>query len=581
MTSMRNARQPPQVYLLGLLLFLVASVCTTSYLAIEEQNAIHQLQRYNTGADVDLSSLDYLRMETDLIPLVIGDTDTSTATARANVRFDILLDRIDELQGAAVQQVLAGHDEVAGTTDLMANTINQLRPLMVNIEVPSVAREALEILAKINPQVIRIAGLAVTLETLQTEHELNAINTLTLVLVSLTAVLIVVGGVCLIVLWKAHRSALIQIDRLNRLSHDLQQTSEAVSNKTLFLAIISHEMQTPLTAILGLAEWLSATPIQNEPRAMLQYLAQSAGTLLNLVKEILYLSRLEAGKALVEAQPANIVALVAAVYRMNRASNLHRDLNLNVYIDPAIPRWIRTDRFHITKILNNLLGNAVKFTKDGGSVAVSVTATAPTKSGSRILKIAVQDTGIGIAPEAQANIFESFAQADSTVLDRYGGTGLGLTTTRLLARALGGDAFVESAPSQGSLFWIELPLIPTEPPATDHSSRRSRVLLIGNVKNSVLLQRHLSSLGLSVEITASTMTETAYPTGRLLSYEDDSSLAAIFVTAEEQSIGLDWQARLSPPDAPVPMVAVVDTIHSDQTSQLDLPHGRSFRSVAR
>jgi signal transduction histidine kinase/PAS domain-containing protein len=248
-----------------------------------------------------------------------------------------------------------------------------------------------------------------------------------------------------------------------RLFHEVQHANEIKSN---FLAAMSHELRTPLAAVMGYAELLVdgiTGPVTPEQRQQLQRIIASSEHLLAIVEEILTFSRLEAGEERVRLEETNIgeVAREAARIVEPLASKRHLELRVDVPAE-GIP-W-RTDRSKVRQILVNLLGNAAKFT-DAGTIGVRA------RRCDDEVVLEVWDTGIGITPENQARIFTAFWQVEQHATRRVGGTGLGLSVVRRLARLLGGDVAVESAPGQGSRFTVRLPVVSTEladsPPPPD------------------------------------------------------------------------------------------------------------------
>ena len=249
--------------------------------------------------------------------------------------------------------------------------------------------------------------------------------------------------------------------------------------KRRFISVVSHEMRTPLNAIIGMADLLRDTPLSREQADMLQTLRSSSRVMLGLIDDVLDFSKIEAGKVTLEKAEFDLHALVNSTCRILAAQAAAKGVDFVVSIMPEVPPAVCGDPHHLRQVLINLAGNAVKFT-EAGSVTVHVTVQAETDAMVR-LKFSIRDTGIGISPEAQSKIFESFAQADDSTTRRFGGTGLGTTIAKQLVMLMGGRIGVESAIGLGSTFWVELDLDKQAERAGVGEGRLggARVLLVG------------------------------------------------------------------------------------------------------
>ncbi|WP_328709406.1 HAMP domain-containing protein [Microbispora hainanensis] len=243
-----------------------------------------------------------------------------------------------------------------------------------------------------------------------------------------------------------------------------QQLALASKYKSEFLANMSHELRTPLNSLLILAQLLSQNPTRNLTAKQVEYanVIHSAGTdLLQLINDILDLSKIEAGKMDVTPEPVSLRQLLDYVDANFRPLTSQKGLRFEMTVASDVPARLLTDEQRLRQVLRNLLSNAVKFT-ESGSVELRIERAAgvdlPGVAGQEILAFHVMDTGIGIAAENLSQIFDAFQQADGTTSRKYGGTGLGLSISREIATLLGGEIRATSTPDEGSTFTLYLPL---------------------------------------------------------------------------------------------------------------------------
>ncbi len=262
---------------------------------------------------------------------------------------------------------------------------------------------------------------------------------------------------------------------------------QAARLKSEFLAHMSHELRSPINAVLGFTELLMGTALSEHQQEFLQKVQSSGRHLLLIINDVLDLSKVEAGKLRIEQSEFSLPSVLRSAVDTVSKGVADKNLELLVEIDPATPRRLTGDPLRISQILVNYLSNAVKFTPTG-TVHLSVAPEAPASSNQATaaderlrLRFSVADSGIGMSPEQVARMFQSFSQAEDSTARLYGGTGLGLSICRQLATLMEGDVGVNSSQSGGTTFWATLPLRPAadpQPSATDTRVSGSRILLI-------------------------------------------------------------------------------------------------------
>jgi len=222
--------------------------------------------------------------------------------------------------------------------------------------------------------------------------------------------------------------------------------------KSEFLANMSHEIRTPMNGILGMVELLLMTTLNDKQRGYVEILQTSGKSLLQLISDILDLSKIEAGRMNLEQIEFSLHVLMREFVPLFSAAANKNSLSFDFSVSPDIPQFLCGDAHRLRQILTNLIGNAIKFTKSG-SVAIKA-AFLEEVEGTVTIQFCVEDTGMGILPEIQEQIFQPFAQADGTMTRRFGGTGLGLTICVKLVKMMGGEIWVKSQLGKGSAFFF-------------------------------------------------------------------------------------------------------------------------------
>lgn len=263
-------------------------------------------------------------------------------------------------------------------------------------------------------------------------------------------------------------------ESLSQAMREKEAAEESARFKQQFLANMSHEIRTPLNAILGMTHLLLDKEPREDQLRYLRAMRQASGNLLGIINDILDVSKIEAGKIVLEHIDFDLRETVDGVYQTLHLKAEENQIRFIQTVADAVPAWIKGDPTRVTQVLTNLAGNAIKFTPQGGQIDVTVTVEKGT--GQDWLRFDVKDTGIGIAPEQLGKIFDSFSQESSDTTRKFGGTGLGLTISRELVELMGGTLQVSSTKGVGTTFWFLLPCTPGEARQREERKTGSTIL---------------------------------------------------------------------------------------------------------
>jgi len=348
-------------------------------------------------------------------------------------------------------------------------------------------------------------------------------------------------------LLQAARSSALAADQDAQASARLQaetlrakERAEALSDaKSSLLANVSHEIRTPLSGIIGLSELMERSEPRSDQVEFLRLIQQSAGSLLEIINDLLDLSKLEANKVEIRPEALDLRRLLADTLGPMAIRAHAKRLELNYRVDSAVPRLVLGDGLRIRQVLVNLVGNAIKFT-ESGEVAVFVSGQA---AGDSVrLHFSVQDTGSGIPADRQQRIFEAFTQADASVVRTHGGTGLGLTISARLVAMMGGHLALRSEPDSGSEFSFTLAfesLSAAAGPTPNSSLAGHRVMILDDCATSrAACADVLTAWGCDVD----TVTSPADATARLQSGVDEGRPVLLMVASRAlpKAVETEW-----------------------------------------
>ncbi len=305
-----------------------------------------------------------------------------------------------------------------------------------------------------------------------------------------------------------NRQLVLANERAKRWAFEAELANMA---KSEFLANMSHEIRTPMNSILGFADILEQKLSNDKQREYVRAISSSGKMLLQLINDILDLSKIEAGKMEIRLQPVDVRTFMNDMTNIFRQRADDKNLDFILNMDSSLPEGLMLDEIRFRQIITNLVGNALKFTHEG-SVSVTLSHVAiPESDGHHSLTLEVRDTGIGIPEKEHDRIFQGFVQVEGQDQRRYGGTGLGLAITQRLVEMMGGTLHLESKPGQGSAFIVTLPDVAAVAPAYDLPSTTQECRITGfnpavillvedEPLNRILIQEYLFDTGLQLEV---------------------------------------------------------------------------------
>ena len=444
------------------------------------------------------AEIEFLRFIDQLGAHVYRETENTDELAK---RLYVLWSRLPLiLQGSESEHVRAVSGAVQ-TIQALTATLERLEPSVLGLRKGDLATYS-EIYVALRPFEIPLHQIVA--QTMQKDEEVAAAQREGIRAVYWEVLWCFLGMVASAVILVALLfRAVRNVSSLLRVAHAAEATAAQASQaKSQFLAAMSHEIRTPLTGVLGMADLLAAADLPEKERRYADAIRTSGRHLLSVINDILDFTRIEAGKIELEQVDFSIPEVIESVRSLMAPQAAERGLTLKLDLTSPPDLVVQGDPTRLRQVLLNLVGNALKFTHQGG-VIVRTASRPADGNGMVLLRFEVQDTGIGIAPDKQGNLFESFTQADRSTSRTYGGSGLGLAICKRLVQAMGGTIGVESTPGRGSTFWFEIPFARGDAAAAAKRStsepasiRPLRVLVVDDVAvNRELLEEMLARHG--------------------------------------------------------------------------------------
>ena len=447
-----------------LIVAVVLLACAAVYVSYElyrHQRILETSIRYNVAWSVSQSVTEFLRLQQVIYQAALDGEDSE-----ASLRFDICVNRVSLLRAGEVARFVSSDPVLTGVVDRFEQRLRQIEPLIETIADPKNARQALDILEPGTADLIRLSAASnVYSAGLAAEGQADLIE-MHWLFTTFVGVLIVLGVILIIVLVRRMTELGSTKHRLEESAQELRlalvQADAAGKAKARFLATMSHEVRTPMNAVLGLAGALLDEQLPPRQREVVETIRTSGDNLLRILNDILDFSKLDADCMTLEDAPFSPAALTREAVSLLAPRAAMKNLTVSADADADVAPMLMGDAGRIRQILLNLISNAVKFTEIG-HVSVKlrqIERAGGTTGENATIEWIVRDTGIGIPQDRIGGLFGEFMQ----ISQRYGGTGLGLAISKRLVLQMKGAIWVESNPGEGAVFRVRLTLPVADPP---------------------------------------------------------------------------------------------------------------------
>ena len=499
--------------LLSAAIFAVVAL-VLGYLIYDREEALAQNSGYNLQWSASQAVIELTRLQSSMGLWLVDQQSQQADDIR--LRYDILLNRMELLENGEFGTFLRTHPEMRAIVGDARLILTGIKPLMQRIDDPRAIREAQ---IKLSSPVANFIALAAAANRFGAENVVHAqweLRQLHWLFTAMLTTLLCSGAGLFWLLFRNNRLLRGTYNQLEKSSSELRAAhvvAEAASKaKSEFLAKMSHEIRTPMNGIMGMSEILSNTNLNDRQNRLLTTIRTSADTLLTIINDILDLSRIEAGKMVIDQHPFQLRGCVEGAVELVAEQAFRKGVELTLLVENNVPDMVTGDAGRLRQVCINLVGNAIKFTQNG-EVAVRVSKLANT-GGQSMIQFEIRDTGIGIEPETQKRLFQPFSQADNSIRRKFGGTGLGLAISRHLVELLGGNLRLESTPNVGTIVTFHLPLpvsgnakVNAAVPETDVSKpelKATRVLVVDDRATSRnVYKTYLEVMDVSVDWAAS------------------------------------------------------------------------------
>ena len=464
--------------LISAVILLAGAAIYVSYELYRHQRILETSNRFNVAWSVTQSVTEFLRLQQVIYQAALEGEDSE-----ASLRFDICVNRLSLLRAGEVARFVTSDPILVGIVDRFEQSLRQVEPLILAIADPKSARQALDILEPRTADLIRLSSASNVYTAARAAEGQTDLIDMHWLFTAFVGVLITCGVILIGVLVRRMNELGSTKRRLEESARELRlalvQADAAGKAKARFLATMSHEVRTPMNAVLGLAGALLDEQLPPRQREVVETIRSSGDNLMRILNDILDFSKLDADSMMLEDAAFSPAALTREAVSLLAPRAEAKNLTISVDADAQTVPMLMGDAGRIRQILLNLISNAVKFTEIGHvsvhlrlilrakEAATAEAATTEAATGdSATIEWIVRDTGIGIPQARIGGLFGEFMQADATISQRYGGTGLGLAISKRLVMQMKGSISVASHPGEGTVFRVRLTLPVTDPPTT-------------------------------------------------------------------------------------------------------------------